>query len=167
MIAFANPDFATGDLSGWTVSTSHNGGLTGVTRLDLVEGYLTFASFAEISLLPGNFGPEQLEIAQSFAFPQSGLVVVSANIAAFAYEPQDQVSFATIMDGGTFGAGQVPFSPPPYVLRDRISSTTVVSAGNHSIGFRFYASVNAPLTNTSRRAAGYLGECELLFFPQT
>jgi len=166
VIEFANPDFSTGDLRGWNEISTPGRGLTGVTRYDLIQGQPVFAAFAELSLAPGKYDSEQLEISQRFEFPDDGLVIVSADIGAIASDKVDQVSFATIIDGGTFGAGQLPFGPPPSELRTRITSHVRVKKGAvHEIGFRFYAAVNGPGTNYSRRSAGYLGNCNIEFLP--
>jgi hypothetical protein len=144
----SNGDFATGDLTGWTLFTSNNGslgtlpGLPGVTHFDTGEnGVSNGAAVFQVGEAAW-LGVHQREgggLQQNFLSPVSGQLSIRLDIAvqSGAYANDVAGIFSVCMDNlllDTFNFESVTPDIPPYTTqRGQLCGSTFVAAGLHDL----------------------------------
>ncbi len=133
-----NGDFATGDLTGWTVFTTANGsngsGLPTVTSFDVTGGGAQNAGKFEVGEVNFTGAEEGGGLSQTVSLG-AGLVSFSVNIAATGdgtHTNSEGGVFSVLLDGvteATFDAGQITAN---QIIRDTLSFTDSVAAGAHT-----------------------------------
>ncbi len=170
--SFTNPDFETGDFTGYNTVVSPGTGGTGtasVTTFDTVAGVPSFAATYSFSGT-GSVGDTRLALTQSLTFPSAGTLTIEADTAATFSGP----SMYNIVEinptlGGLSVTPRVQYFNFTGTAGRTLSVTTAVSAGTHQVGFLFRLTnaVSEYQSSTPYTLTAFLDNVRLTFTPES
>lgn len=146
-----NPDFETGDLTGWTTFTTPPTGVANpsVSSFD-VDGDSSSSLAAtfrvgDTSAVPANRGGG---IFQNFVTSANGQFLVSADVARSnrgTSGNSEGGAFSVIVDGVTLDTFPNATIPSGATQRDILTASVFLTAGTHELRFLMTRSADAPL----------------------
>lgn len=138
-----NGDFETGDLTGWSTFTTPNGVSSGginVVHFQTTTAVVSPSLSAQMRVGQVSFTPgirAGAGIAQSVTLPGSGVINVSADVAAqeltFVFTNGDGGIFELMVDGAVVASFDSGVIGPGAIERSHLSAELTLDAGTHDV----------------------------------
>jgi len=136
--AIVNGNFASGNLSGWTVFNTSNGtngtGLPAVVSFNTTGGGASNSAQFEVGEVTIDDTPQGGGLSQMISVSTGGLYSFSAAIAAEGLVAinADAGTFSIIIDGSTVATDSLGTIAPSQIIRATLSGSDTLTAGPHS-----------------------------------